>query len=147
MPLAKLFLLLLEFWLHFKLIILTKKKNRQQELIVLENILQDLQKNKVQFNTFIERRISKVVSAKIIANYNEGVKIDKLSDYYFDWTNVLFWESHYPWNIVFRELINSGNVSIIRNAEIRSTLLDMNASYKEMFAVRAHMYDDYDLYL
>ncbi len=38
-------------------------------------------------------------------------------------------------------------VSIIKNAEIRNSLLDINASYQELFSVRNHMYDDYILYL
>ncbi|WP_157588886.1 DUF6090 family protein [Psychroserpens burtonensis] len=123
------------------------KKNRQQELIILENILQDLEKDKIGLNKIIERRISKVASAEIMISYYEGVKIDKLSDYYSHWTNVLYWEAHYPRNIAFKELVNSGSVSIIKNADIRNTLLDITASYEELFAVREHMYDDYGIYL
>ena len=70
-----------------------------------------------------------------------------LSDYYFHWTNVLYWEAHYPRNVAFKELVNSGNVSIIKNADIRNSLLDINASYEELFSVRNHMYDDYGIYL
>jgi len=123
------------------------KKNKQQELIILENVLQDLKKDKVGLNNIIERRISKAESAKIMASYYEGVKIDKLADYYLHWTNVLYWEAHYPRNIAFKELVNSGNVSIIKNTDIRNSLLDINASYEELFAVREHMYDDYGIYL
>lgn len=82
-----------------------------------------------------------------MASYYEGQKIEKLSDYYSHWTNVLYWEAHYPRNIAFKELVNSGNVSTIKNASIRNSLLDINASYEELFAVRQHMYDDYAIYL
>jgi hypothetical protein len=95
----------------------------------------------------IERRTSKAASAEIMASYYEGVKIDKLTDYYFNWTNVLYWEAHYPSNIAFRELVNSGNVSIIKNVDVRNSLLDINASYEKLFVIREHMYDDYALYL
>ena len=124
-----------------------KQKNKQQELIILENILQDLKNDKVGLIDIIERRTSKAASAEIMANYYNGVKISKLSDYYFHWTNVLYWEAHYPRNIAFKELINSGNVSIIKSTSIRNSLLDINASYEELFAVREHMYDDYAIYL
>lgn len=123
------------------------KKNTQQEILILNNILQDLKNDKIGLTNIIERRTSKANSAKTMVSYYEGVKIEKLSDYYFHWTNVLYWEAHYPRNIAFKELVNSGNVSIIKNANIRNSLLDINASYEELFTVRQHMYDDYSLYL
>ncbi|MHB1105914.1 MAG: DUF6090 family protein [Lutibacter sp.] len=123
------------------------RKINHQELIILENILQDLRNDKIGLNKIIERRISKASSADIMVSYYDGEKIKNLSDYYFHWTNLLYWEAHYPRNIAFKELINSGNMSIIKNAEIRNSLLEINASYEELFAVRQHMYDDYKLYL
>jgi len=124
-----------------------KRKNNHQELIILGNILQDLKNDKIGLNKIIERRISKASSADIMVSYYDGEKIKNLSDYYFHWTNVLYWEAHYPRNIAFKELVNSGNMSIIKNAEIRNSLLEINASYEELFSVRQHMYDDYTLYL
>jgi len=123
------------------------RKKRQQELVILENILQDLENDKIGLKNIIERRTSKAASAEIMASYYDGVKIDKLMDYYFNWTNVLYWEAHYPSNIAFRELVNSGNVSIIKNVDVRNSLLDINASYEKLFVIREHMYDDYALYL
>ena len=122
-------------------------KNRKQELVILENILQDLKNDKIGLNNIIERRTSKAASAKMMASYYDGVEIENISDYYFHWTNVLYWEAHYPRNVAFKELVNSGNVSIIKNADIRNSLLDINASYEELFSVRNHMYDDYGIYL
>lgn len=123
------------------------KKNKQRELVILENILQDLQNDKVGLKNIIERRTSKARSAEIMVSYYDGVEIDRLTDYYVNWTNVVYWEAHYPRNIAFRELVNSGNVSIIKNADVRNTLLDINASYEKLFIIRDHMYDDYTLYL
>ena len=123
------------------------QKNKQQERVILENILQDLQNDKIGLKNIIERRTSKAASAEIMVSYYDGVKIDKLTDYYFNWTNVVYWEAHYPSNIAFRELVNAGNVSIIKNADVRNTLLDINASYEKLFIIRDHMYDDYALYL
>ena len=124
-----------------------KQKNRQQEITILENIFQDLKKDKTGLTAIIERRASKAKSADLMVNYHSGLKIDTLSNYYFHWTNVLYWEAHYPRNIAFKELVNSGNVSIIKNPEIRNSLLDINASYEKLFTVREHMYDDYTIYL
>jgi len=91
-------------------------KIKQQERVILKNILQDLKNDNVGLNNMIERRASKATSAKIMANYYEGMKIDKVADYYFHWTNVLYWEAHYPINVAFKELVNSGNISTIKNA-------------------------------
>ena len=124
-----------------------RQKNKQQELNKLENIYQDLKNDKAGLIATIERRTSKANSADLMVKYHNGLEIEKLSDYYFHWTNVLYWEAHYPRNIAFKELVNSGNVSIISNANIRNSLLDIDASYQELFAVREHLYDDYTIYL
>lgn len=123
------------------------KKTRQRELIILENIIHDLEKDKIGLTKIIETRISKAASATIMVSYYEGVAIKKLSDYYFHWTNVLYWEVYHPRNIAFKELVNSGNTSIIKNAAIRNTLLDIDASYEVLFTERNHLYDDYTTYL
>jgi len=124
-----------------------KQKNKQKELTILENILQDLINDKVGLNSIIERRTSKAASAEIMVSYYDGVKINTLSDYYFHWTNVLYWEFHHPRNTAFEELVNSGSMSIIENAQIKELLLDIDVSYEELFEVRKHMYDDFAIYL
>jgi hypothetical protein len=124
-----------------------KQKLEQQEQVILKNILKDLEKDKIGLNNIIAKRTSTAASAKIMASYYEGVKIEKLADYYFHWTNVLYWQFHHPRNITFEELVNSGSMSIIQNSKIKELLLDINASYQELFEVRRHMYDDYSIYL
>jgi len=123
------------------------QQSKQQELVTLENIMQDLKDDEIGLNTIIERRTSKAVSAEIMESYYNGVTINTLSDYYYHWTNVLYWDYHSHRNIAFKELINSGNVSIIKNLKIRKSLLNINTAYEDFFAVRDHMYDDYILYL
>lgn len=67
----------------------------------------DLEKTK-------QRRASPAY-VEIMARYYNGVKINKLSDYYYHWTNALYRETHYPKNTAFKKLINSGNISIMKN--------------------------------
>ncbi|MBK8448512.1 MAG: hypothetical protein IPO78_13735 [Saprospiraceae bacterium] len=123
------------------------EKSKHQEQIILKNILKDLESDKIGLNKIIEARTSTANSAKTMVSYYEGVKIEKLSDYYFHFVNVMYWQFHHPRNTTFEELVNSGNMSIIRNPKIKELLLDVNASYQELFEVRRHMYDDYTLYL
>jgi hypothetical protein len=124
-----------------------KRKNREQELVILDNILQDLKTDREGLLEMIDRRTSKAASADAMVGYYDGESMEKLSDYYIHWLNVLLWETHSPRNIAFQELVNAGNVSLIRNEDIRNSLLDINASYEELHDIRAHMYDDYSLYL
>ena len=74
-------------------------------------------------------------------------RVDNLSEYYSNWTNVLYWEAHNPSFITFKELINSGKLSSLSNESIKQLLLKVDYSYNELFELRKHMYDDYSDYL
>lgn len=121
--------------------------NRQKEVTYLQNILSDLKNDRIKLEEIIAIRESKAHSAEIMLGYYRGNPIEKLSDYYFHWTNVLYWQFHHPRNTSFEELVNSGNLSIIQNAQVKNLLLEIDVSYEELFEVRKHMYDDYKLYL
>lgn len=124
-----------------------EQNKRKIETTYLENILTDLRNDKIKLNEIIIRREDKVRSAQIMQGYHKGNKIENFTDYYFHWTNVLYWEFHHPRKTTFEELVNSGNLSIIKNAKIKNLLLEIDVSYEELFEVRKHMYDDYKLYL
>jgi hypothetical protein len=123
------------------------RNDRKKELTYLQNILTDLKNDKVKLIEIIERREDKARSSDIMQGYHKGKPIEKFSDYYFHWTNVLYWEFHHPRKTTFEELVNSGNMSIIKNLQIKNLLLEIDVSYEELFDVRKHMYDDYKLYL
>lgn len=120
---------------------------RTEEINHLKNILSDLIQDKVELEKIIERRKSKANSAKTMESYYHINRVDNLSEYYSNWTNVLFWEAHNPSFITFKELINSGKLSSLTNESIKQLLLKIDYSYNEMFEVRKHMYDDYSEYL
>lgn len=120
---------------------------RTEEINHLKNILSDLNQDKVELEKIIERRKSKANSAKTMESYYHINRVDNLSEYYSNWTNVLFWEAHNPSFITFKELINSGKLSSLTNESIKQLLLKIDYSYNEMFEVRKHMYDDYSEYL
>lgn len=123
------------------------RNNRQKEITYLQNILTDLKNDQVKLMGIIERREEKAKSAEIMQGYHKGNQLESLSDYYFHWTNVLYWEFHHPRKTTFEELVNSGNLSIIQNAQIKNLLLEIDVSYEGLFEERRHMYDDYKLYL
>jgi hypothetical protein len=120
---------------------------RTEEINYLKNILSDLNQDKVELEKIIERRKSKANSAKTMESYYHTNNVENLSEYYSNWTNVLFWEAHNPSFITFKELINSGKLSSLSNESIKQLLLKVDYSYNELFEIRKHMYDDYSDYL
>ena len=115
---------------------------RIEEIIRLENILSDLNQDKVELKKIIERRKSKANSAKIMEGYYHTKKVDNLTDYYSNWVNVLIWEAHNPSLLTFKELLNSGELSSLSNEDIKQLLLQIDYNYNEIFEVRKHMYED-----
>jgi hypothetical protein len=120
---------------------------RKEEIIHLKNILSDLKQDKTELDKIIERRKAKSTSAAIMEGYYHSNKVLDLNEYYSNWTNVLYWEAHNPSFVTFKELINSGKLSMLSNDRVKQLLLQIDYKYSEVFEVREHMYDDYSEYL
>ena len=123
-----------------------EKDKRIEEITHLENILSDLKQDKSELIKIIDRRKSKTKSATIMENYYHTKKVDSLNLYYSHWTNVLFWETHNPSMVTFKELINSGKLSTLTNEKVKQLLLQIDYKYNQMFELRNHMYHDYTDY-
>ncbi len=123
-----------------------EKDKRIEEITHLENILTDLKQDKSELIKIIDRRKSKTESATIMENYYNTKKVDSLNLYYSHWTNVLWWEIHYPSLVTFKELINSGKLSTLTNEKVKQLLLQIDYKYNQMFELRNHMYHDYTDY-
>src|SRR5210317_128818 len=123
-----------------------EKDKRIEEITHLENILSDLKQDKSELIKIIDRRKSKTESATIMENYYNIKKVDSLNLYYYHWTNVLFWETHNPSMVTFKELINSGKLSTLTNEKVKQLLLQIDYKYNQMFELRIHMYHDYTDY-
>ena len=123
-----------------------EKDKRIEEITHLENILSDLKQDKSELIKIIDRSKSKTESATIMENYYNTKKVDSLNLYYSHWTNVLFWETHNPSLVTFKELINSGKLSTLTNEKVKQLLLQIDYKYNQMFELRNHMYHDYTDY-
>jgi ABC-type phosphate transport system permease subunit len=62
------------------------EKNKRQEQVIVDNILQDLKNDKAGLTDMIDKRTSKAASAAIMVSEYNGVGINKLTDYYLNWT-------------------------------------------------------------
>lgn len=123
-----------------------ERKRNNTELEIMQNVRNDLQAESRDLKNIIERRESKAASARTMADYHERGRVDTLKNYYSHFGNVLYWEVHHPNDKTFQELINSGNLSLIRNTEIKRNLLEMESQYSQIHELREHTKHDYEMF-
>jgi hypothetical protein len=90
---------------------ITGAKTKKLELVALKKILRNLKKDNIGLEKTIQRGESIAPSLEIITFFFNGMKINKLSDYYFHLKNELYWEAQYPRNTAVKKLIYPRNIS------------------------------------
>jgi hypothetical protein len=123
-----------------------ERKRNNTELEIIQNVKNDLQAESRDLQNIIERRESKAASARAMAEYHSQTEVDTLKNYYSNFANVLYWEVHHPNDKTFQELINSGNLSLITNTEIKRNLLEMESQYSQIHELREHTKHDYEMF-
>lgn len=113
-------------------------KTRAKELHYLKNIRTDLELNIENIDHFITKREGQIESAKAVLDYFEGKPVEDLSDLSSNCLNVYIWQKFYQINNTFLELTNSGNLALISNDSIKNSLLNLDASYKELKGEEEH---------
>ncbi|KAA3641407.1 MAG: hypothetical protein DWP95_06890 [Proteobacteria bacterium] len=114
------------------------RKSRVKELHYLQNIKSDLIVNIAEMQNYLTDRTEKIAAAKRILEHFEGKPLDDLSRFNADGVNIYSWQKFYQSNNTFQELLNSGNLAIISNDEIKNHLLDIEALYKKMKSEEEH---------
>ncbi|WP_127845908.1 DUF6090 family protein [Psychroflexus aestuariivivens] len=122
------------------------RKKHDLEMKFISNIKSDLQSESNDLKNIIERRKSKALSAQNMASYHAKGEVDTLKNYYTNFANVLYWEVHHPNDKTFRELINSGNLSLIQSKAIKRNLLEMESQYNQIQELREHTKHDYEMF-
>ncbi|MBG7610788.1 hypothetical protein IU405_00815, partial [Polaribacter sp. BAL334] len=102
-------------------------KQREKELHYLKNIKTDLKLNSANLNDYITTRETAINSANIIIAHYEGEPITDLKEFSRHTVNIYTWRKFYQINNTFQELMNSGNLALISNGAIKSTLLNMES--------------------
>ena len=114
------------------------KKERERELVYLENIKSDLKLNISEMDKYLAIRTSCIESAGRILEHFDGKPISNYSAFNQDGVNIYSWQKYYMTNNTFQELINSGNLAIISNTHIKNQLLDIESLYKKMKSEEDH---------
>lgn len=120
---------------------------RQSEISYLRNLKVDLQINVQELDKFITARNGRIKSARKMIEYFEGAPLDDLEDFNYHNIHVQLWQKFYQNNNTFQELVNSGNLGIISNNEIKNELMDLELLYKKMKSNEDHMRFDFEGYV
>ena len=120
---------------------------RQSELSYLRNLKVDLQINVQELDKFIAARNGRIASASKMIDYFEGAPLDDLEDFNYHNIHVQLWQKFYQNNNTFQELVNSGNLGIISDNDIKNALMDLELLYKKMKSNEDHMRFDFEEYV
>jgi hypothetical protein len=123
------------------------KKQREKELHYLKNIKTDLKLNIAHLDDYITTRETAINSANIIIAHYEGKPITDLKEFSRHTVNIYTWRKFSQINNTFQELMNSGNLALISNDSIKSTLLNMESLSKVMKAEEEHFRYDAEVLL
>lgn len=115
-----------------------QRKERNKELRYLQNIKSDLITNIAEMRSYIDTRNGLIDSANTILEHFEGKSIDDLSAFNAEGVKIYSWQKFYQNNNTFQELVNSGNLALIKNQSIKKILLDIELLYKKMKAEEDH---------
>ena len=114
------------------------RKARNKELHYLTNIKSDLTVNILEMENYLADRTEKIAAAMRILEHFEGKPISDMSAFNADGVNIYSWQKFYQSNNTFQELVNSGNLAMISNDEIKNALLNIESLYKKMKSEEEH---------
>lgn len=118
------------------------RKERIKELSYLNAIKNDLELNLMEVESFIQQKQTAIESANIIINYFENDTLNDPSYFNRHNLNVSITHRFEEKNNTFKELENSGQLSMISNKEIKNLLLDMDLVYRRIEFYSDHLYND-----
>ncbi len=124
-----------------------QRKQRAQELHYLKNLESDLNMNIAHLDNYIATREIAINSANTVIEHYEGKPITDLKEFSRHTVNIYTWRKFFQINNTFQELINSGNLALISNDSIKSTLLNMETLYNVMKDEEAHFRYDAEILL
>lgn len=105
---------------------------RDKELVYLNGIKNDLEMNILEIDEFTANRKEQVRAAnKILEHYN-GKPVDDWNAFNKNAVSIYTWQRFFQIDNTFQELINSGNLAIISNEDIKKGLLNLDVLYKKL---------------
>ena len=124
-----------------------KKDLRKIELVHLNNILQDLNKEVKGLNWMINFKESQANASDTIRDYIDGNRQDDLISFNRNQFRAFIWRVYHPNNNSFSELKSSGQLSLINSNDIRQHLLNLDAKYLQLSMMEEHLKFEYHEFL
>jgi len=123
------------------------KKARAVEINYLENLKADLLLETENIKGFSEYHIEKAKSCTFLLNTTIPKTIEDVMTYTHQYENVFFWYDFVPNNNTFKELLSSGNLSLIKNDAIKNSLLEVDKFYAIVSGHEYHMRREFEKFL
>ena len=114
------------------------RKERIKEIHYLANIKTDLEINLREMDRYLEYRTDSIAAANRVLEHFEGKPITDYSAFNVDGVHIYEWERFWQHDNTFQELVNSGNLALISNETIKTSLLDIELLYKIMKSEEDH---------
>ena len=123
------------------------KKAREVEINYLENLKADLLLETGNIKGFSEYHIEKSKSCAFLLNTTIPKTMEDVMTYTHQYENVFFWYDFVPNNNTFKELLSSGNLSLIKNDAIKNALLEIDKFYATVLGHEYHMRREFEKFL
>ncbi|MBK9177594.1 MAG: hypothetical protein IPM46_14930 [Flavobacteriales bacterium] len=123
------------------------RKDRATETKYLTGLKADLHVDLINLRTYMEERDVKVSSSLLLLKMEDPVTAADVHRMDSIIWRVFVWRKFVPSTKTMDELIGSGNLSLIQNDSIKSTMLDLSQQYAGLAVHVEHMRREYDYYL
>ncbi|MBT8182425.1 MAG: hypothetical protein KJO53_12640 [Eudoraea sp.] len=123
------------------------RKERAIEINYLENLKADLHLELENNEGFSLYRFEKAKSCTILLNTAIPNTIVDVRNYTNEYEKVFIWQGFVPNNNTFKELLGSGNLSLIKNDSIKNALLELDNFYAKISSGEYHMRREYEKFL
>ncbi|MBT8275165.1 MAG: hypothetical protein KJO39_03390 [Bacteroidia bacterium] len=123
------------------------RKDRAIEVNYLKNLKADLLIELENNEGFSVYRFEKSRSCTNLLNMAIPKTVEDVKEYTDVYEKVFIWHSFVPNNNTFKELLGSGNLSLIKNDSIKNALLELDNFYADISGGEYHMRREYEKFL
>jgi uncharacterized protein DUF6090 len=124
-----------------------KRKERNKELIYLANINEDIKLNIASLEEFIEVRTETVAAVDSLLVYFNNPQLLNINTFNYYNLIILEWYPFIQHSNTYDELLNSGNLTMISNKEIKNELQNIQKKFESIAFIENEMQQDYERYL
>jgi len=124
-----------------------ERKERTKEVGFLSNLKVDLINDLENNKYFANYRFKTASTCSSLLNTAAPNNVEEVREYTVQFEQVFNWVTFVPNNNTFKELLSSGNLSLINNKAITNGLLDLDKRYSSITSGEHHMRREYEQYL